>query len=209
MEVSKIIIYVLAVSVLFASLWGCARKEDRSEEGSEAKSESYDQSSTDDSQVVKSEEVTSEVTKQEIPAKDEKEMGQDSDGKLQKQVEEVRKTFISLQEVCRANDVDGYLDFWDDETKIAVDGRDMDIEERRERRRESLTKRPGMLQEIASAKIESITIDTSQAEKLEGSFGVEIKGAMMLVRTGSRDFLFHETDKGWKLFTVAGPGYFR
>jgi len=128
---------------------------------------------------------------------------------LQKQVDEVRKTFTSLQGVCKANDIEGYLDSWDYETKMAIDGRDLSLDERRERTRKYLTRRPGTLQEIANAKIESITVDTSQAEKMEILFGVEIKGTMMLVRTNGRAFLFHETAKGWKLFTIAPPEYFR
>ena len=154
MKVSRIIIYVLAVSVLFTSLLGCAKKEDKPKEESEAIAESNGQSSADDGQVIKSEEVTSEASTQEIPAKDEKVMGQDSDEQLQKQVEEVRKTFLSLQEVCKANDIEGYLDFWDDETKKAVDGRDLVVDKRREQRRESLTKKPGLLQEIANLLME-------------------------------------------------------
>jgi FtsZ-interacting cell division protein ZipA len=211
MKVSKIIIYVLAGAVLFAGLWGCARKEDRPKEESEAIAESNGKSLTDDGQAIKSEEVTSEATKQEIAAKDEKEMGQDGEETLEKQVEEVRKTFLSLQEVCKANDIEGYLDFWDNETKMEVEKsvRDLGLDERRERQRESLAKRPGMLQEIANADIKSITVDTSQAEKVEEFFGTEIKGTMMLVRTDGRAFLFHETDKGWKLFTIAPAEYFR
>ena len=209
MKVSKIIIYFLAVSVLSTSLLGCARKEDRPKEESEAKAESNSESPMDDGQFIKPEEATSEATTQEIPVKDEKVMGKHGDEQLQKQVEEVRRAFVSLQEVCEANDVDGYLDLWDDETKMAVDGRDLDVDARRERRRKSLAKKPGMLQEIANLTIESIAVDTSQAEKVKEFFGTEIKGIMMLVRTSSRDFLFHETVKGWKLFTIAGPGYFR
>jgi len=116
-----------------------------------------------------------------------------------------------LQDACKANDIDGYLDFWDDETKMAVEKmvRDLDIDERRERRRKSLKEKPGILQEIANLKIESITVDTSQAEKIENMFGVEIKGTTMLVRTNGRALLFHETAKGWKLFTIAPPEYFR
>jgi hypothetical protein len=209
MKVSKIIIYVLAVSVLFVSLWGCARKEDEPKEESDTKSESYGQSPTDEGQVIKSEEATSQASTKDIPAKVEKRAGQDGDEQLQKQADEVRKTFISLQEVCKANDVDGYLDFWDEETKMAVDGRDMDLDARRERRRESLTKKPGTLQEIANLKIESITVDTSQVERIEMGSGVEIKGTMMLVRANGRALLFHETAKGWKLFTIGPPEYFR
>ena len=175
----------------------------------EAITESNGQSLTDDGQAIKSEEVTSEAAKQEIATKDEKEMGQDGEETLEEQVEEVRKTFLALQEVCKANDIEGYLEFWDDETKMEVDGRDLDIDQRRERRRESLAKRPGMLQEIANLTIESIGVDTSQAEKVEEFFGTEIKGIMMLVRTDGRAFLFHETVKGWKLFTIAPAEYFR
>jgi FtsZ-interacting cell division protein ZipA len=209
MKISKIIIYILAVSILFTSLWGCAKKEDRSKEESDTNSESKIQPSTDGSQIIKSEETMSQASVPDIPAKAEKEVGKDNHETLQKKVDEVRRAFISLQEVCKANDIDGYLDFWDDETKKEVDGRDIDLLERRERRRESLTKRPGALQEIANAKVESITADTSQAEKIEMMFGVGIKGTMMLVRTNGRAFLFHETDKGWKLFTVGPPEYFR
>lgn len=211
MKRGRIIIIVLAGAVLFAGLLGCARKEDEPKEETEAITESNGQSLTDGGQAIKSEEVTSEATKQEIPVKDEKEMGQDDEETLQKQVEEVRKTFLSLQEVCKANDVDGYLDFWDDETKMEVEKsvRDLGLDERRERHRESLAKKPGMLQEIANLTIESIAVDTSQAEKVEGFFGTEIKGIMMLVRTNGQALLFHETDKGWKLFTIAPSEYFR
>jgi len=209
MKISRIIIYVLAVSVLFTSLWGCAKKEDRSKEQYDTNSESDSQSSTDDSQIVKSGDTTSQASTPDIPAKAEKEVGEDNDGRLQKQVDEVRSAFISLQEACKANDIDVYLDFWDDETKKEVDGRDLSLDERRENRRKSLTKKPGLLQEIANAKIESVTVDTSQAEKIEDFWGVKIKGAMLLVRTDVRAFLFHETDKGWKLFTMAPSGYFR
>jgi len=205
MKINKIIIYVLAVSVLFTSLWGCAKKEDRSKEESDTNAASNSQLSTDDSQIIKS----GQISTPDIPAKVEKEAMKNNDEKLQKQVDEVRRTFVSLQEVCRANDVDGYLDFWDDETKKEVDGRDLDLNERRERRRKSLTERPGTLQEIANAKIESITVDTSQAEKIATLFGTEIEGTMMLVRTNGPALLFHETAKGWKLFTIAPPEYFR
>lgn len=195
MKISKIIIYVLAVSVLFTSLWGCAKKEDMSQEEADTNSESNSQSSI--------------PTTEDIPAKAEKEVRKGGAEGLQKQVDEVRKTFMSLQEVCKANDIEGYLDSWDYETKMAIDGRDLSLDERRERKRKSLTERPGTLQEIANAKIESITVDTSQAEKMEILFGVEIKGTTMLVRTNGRAFLFHETAKGWKLFTIASPEYFR
>ena len=135
MKISKIIIYVLAVSVLFISLWSCAKKEDRSKEESDTNSQSNNQSSIDDSQIIKSGETASQAYTPDIPVKAEKEVRKDHEEVLQKQVDEVRKTFISLQKVCKANDIDGYLDFWDDETKKVVDGRDLDLHERRERRR--------------------------------------------------------------------------
>lgn len=187
MKVRKIIIYVVAVTVLFSSMWGCAKKEDRSEEEAEPNTESNSPSSTDVSPAIKP-----------VP---------DAEG-LQRQVDEVRKTFMSLQEVCRANDIEGYLDSWDYETKMA-DGRDLSLDERRERTRKSLTRRPGTLREIANARIKSITVDTSQAEKIETLLGVEIKGTMMLVRTTGLAYLFHETDKGWKLYNMAPSEYFR
>jgi FtsZ-interacting cell division protein ZipA len=215
MKISKIIIYVLAVSVLLVSLWGCAKKEDKPKEESDAKSESNSQSSTDDGQVIKLRETTSEASTKEIAAKAGKEAGQNGDERLQKQVEEVRKTFISLQEACKANDIDGYLDFWDYETSMLVEkkfrGIDIDLDEKRERRRKSLTENPGVLQEIANLKIESITVDTGQAEKMMNFSGVEIKGTMMLVRTNNRGraLLFHETAKGWKLNKIAPAEYYR
>ena len=141
----------------------------------------------------------------------EEKMEKDDEEGLQRQIDEVRKAFTSLQEVCKANDIDGYLDSWDYETKMEVEKgvRDLDLNERRENRRKSLTKSPGKLQEIANAKIESIAMDTSQAQKIENFWGVEIKGPMMLVRTDGRAYLFHETAAGWKLFTVAPADYFR
>jgi hypothetical protein len=203
MKTGRIIVYVLAVSVLFISLWSCAKKEDRPKE-------EYDsQSSTNDSQITKSGGAASQTSSPDIPAIAEKEVRNDNDERLQKQVDEVRKTFISLQDVCKANNIDGYLDFWDDETKMAVDGQGLNLDERRERRRKSLVKTPGILQEIANVKTESITVDISEAEKIQDLYGVEIKGTMMLVRTSGRAFLFHETAKGWKLWNTAPPGYYR
>ncbi|MHC4477291.1 MAG: hypothetical protein ACYTEL_16715 [Planctomycetota bacterium] len=130
------------------------------------------------------------------------ELGQDYHRQSQKQVDEVRAAFLSLQRLCKANDVEGYLDFWDYETRKAVDGRDLDIDQRRERRRQSLTKRPQTLQQIAGAKIESITVDYWKVESLQLLLGVEIEGTMMRVRTNGLDLWFHETAKAWKLFNV-------
>ena len=186
MKVMKIMVYLAAVLVFFGSMWGCGGKEERAEEEAEAN-------------TVSKSPWSSDVSPADKP-------GQEGGGLL-KQVEEVRKTFISLQEVCKANDIEGYLDFWDDETKL-LDGRDLSLEERRERRRKSLTSRPVVFLEIVNAKIRSITVETSQAEKLKALYGGEIKGTMMLVRTSIRAYLFHETDKGWKLFTIAPLEYF-
>ena len=133
----------------------------------------------------------------------------DNDVVLQKMADEVRATFATLQQACKANDIEAYLGFWDEETHKAADGRDLSLDERRQRRRERLAKEPGILQEIADAKVESIAVDTSQAEKVRSTLGAEIKGTMMLVRTSGRAFLFHETAEGWKLFTVAPADYFR
>lgn len=209
MRTRKVILYVLAVSVMSASLWGCAKKEDRPREESDASAASDRQSSTADPQVVQPGETAPQAPTAELSAEPEKEVVGGDEDELQKQIDEVRRTFLSLQEVCKANDVDGYLDFWDDETKKATDGRDLSLEERRERRRKSLAERPGTLQEIANAKIESITVDTSQAEKIEALFGTEIEGTMMVVRTNGPALLFHETAQGWKLFTRAPREYFR
>jgi hypothetical protein len=208
MRICTIIISVLAVSVLFVALLGCAKKENRSREESGTDLEPDSQSAANDSQIIKSREITSQASTADIPARPEDEVAEEGEGGLARHVDEVRRTFLSLQQVCEANDVDGYLAFWDDETKMAVDGRDLDVDERRERRRQSLTKKPGMLEKIANAKMESIAVDTSQAEKIERTFGVEVKGTMMLVRTSGDAFLFHETADGWKLFTIASPGYF-
>ncbi|MHC4167443.1 MAG: hypothetical protein ACYSWQ_10835 [Planctomycetota bacterium] len=204
MKTTRIIILVLSASILSTSLWSCAKKEQP-----DTDSEPNSQSSTDDSQIVKPVETTSQASTPDIPAKADKEVGKDSDEELQRQIGEVRKAFISLQDICKANDIDGYTAFWDDETKMVVDGRDLDVAERRENRRKSLTKSPGRLHEIANAKIESITVDTSQAKKIEDFWGVKVEGTLMLVRTDGRAYLFHETAAGWKLFTVAPADYFR
>jgi len=191
MKVREVIIYLAAVSVLFGSVCGCGGKEEMVEEEREAGQEPASPPSTNEPG-----EITKEAEKGDAE-------------RLQKQAEEVRSTFVSLQKVCEANDIEGYLDFWDYETKKEIDGRELSVEERREVRRKSLANRPGTLRDIANAKIEYITVDTSQAEKLEALFSVEIEGTMMLVRTTGLAYLFHETDKGWKLFTVAPSEYFR
>ena len=191
MKNKKFIIYAVTVSVLFTSLWGCGKKEEEA--------------------MDKEEEFIEQPEPQlDIPLQADEELPNTED-KLQKQIDEVRQTFISMQEVCKANDIDRYLDFWDYETKMAVEKnvREQSLEERRENQRKSLTEDPAVLQEIANAKIVSIAVDTSQAQKVGNFFGVDIEGTMMLVRTDNRAYLFHETDKGWKLFTIAPPEYFQ
>ncbi len=139
------------------------------------------------------------------------ESGQDHQKQVQKQADEVRTTFMALQQVCKANYVDGYLDFWDYETKKAIDGRDLDLDQRRQRTRQSLARRPETLQEIASAKIESITVDYWEPENIEAVLGVEIKGTMMLVGTTGLHLRFHlrfhQTPNGWKLWNITRRGH--
>jgi len=182
---TRTIVYVVAVAAVCISLSGCGKKEDRSA----------------------SEPATGSEPNRQAPA--EKPAAQVEDQSLSRQIDEVRAAFLALQQVCRAKDVGGYVNFWDDETKVGVDGRSLTLDERREGRRKSLIEKPGVLEEIAQAKIESIAVDTSQAEKMESLWGVKIKGTMMLVRTDGADFLFHETPQEWKLFTKASRGYFR
>lgn len=208
MRTRKVILYVLAVSLLSVSLCGCARKEDRPREESDANAASDSQSSTADRQKVQPGETTPQAATAELSGEPGEEVTAGDEEELQKQIDEVRRAFLSLQEVCKANDVDGYLAFWDDETKKAIDSRDLDLEERRERRRKSLAKRPGTLEEIANATIESIAVDTSQAEKIATLSGTEIEGTMVLVRTNGPALLFHETAQGWRLFTIASGEYF-
>ena len=193
MKVRTVIIYFAVVSVLFGTLCGCGGKEERVEEESEAGQESASPPSTDVNEIIEPGEITKETEKGDAE---------------RLQIEEVRSTFVSLKKVCEANDIEGYLDFWDYETK-KVDGRDLSVEERRELKRKSLTGRPGTLRDIANAKIEYIRVDTSQAEKMKALSGTEIEGTMMLVHTTGPAYLFHETDKGWKLFTIAPSEYFR
>lgn len=129
-------------------------------------------------------------------------------GKLDKQVEEVRAAFLSLQQICEANDIDGYVAFWDDETKKETDGRDLTVAQRQQRRRERTVEKPGALEEIANATIESIEVNTSQAEGME-HFGQKVEGTMMVVFTDGPALMFHETADGWKLFTLSTSDYFR
>ncbi|NLZ05418.1 MAG: hypothetical protein GXY19_09625 [Phycisphaerae bacterium] len=130
-------------------------------------------------------------------------------GQLDKQIKEVRAAFLSLQQICKANNIDGYAAFWDDKTKEQIDGRDLTVAQRQERRRQRLLEKPGDLQEIAKATIESIEVNTSQAEKLESFHGQKVEGTMIVVFTDGPALLFHETADGWKLFTLSTGDYFR
>ena len=182
---TRTMVCVVAAAAIWISLSGCAKKEDPSAQEPAA-------GSGPDSQAPAGKPA----------AKVEKEG-------LEKQIDEVRAAFLSLQQICGAKNIDGYVNFWDDETKVGVDGRSLTLDQRREGRRKSLIEKPGVLEEIAQAKIESIAADTSQAQKIESLWGVKIQGTMMLVRTDGADYLFHETALGWKLFTKASRGYFR
>lgn len=128
MRICTIIISVLAVSVLFVALLGCAKKENRSREESSTNSEPDAQSAAE---INKSKEITSQASTADIPARPEDAVAEDDEEGLGRQVDEVRMVFLSLQQVCKANDIDGYLAVWDDETKMVVDGRDLDVDERR------------------------------------------------------------------------------
>jgi len=128
---------------------------------------------------------------------------------LDKQIEEVRAAFLSLQQVCKANDIDGYVAFWDDKTKEQTDGRDLTVAQRQQRRRERTVEKPGALEKIANATIESIEVNTTQAEGMERTFGRKVEGTMIVVFTDGPALLFHETADGWKLFTLSTGDYFR
>ena len=209
MNTTKTLWYAFVVSMVLVTLGGCAKKEDDELKDSNAGTTSG-QSSMEDSQLTQPAETTSQPSPPNRPIPAENVAGQDKEADMQEQIAEVRKAFLALQAICKANDMDGYVKAWDDETKMAVDGRNLSVEERRERRRKTLTEDPEVLQEIANATITSIAVDTSQAEKMKTVLGVQIEGPMMLVRTnGRRALLFHETARGWKLFTLAPPEYFR
>ena len=201
MRVRRAIIHILIVSTVAALLWGCDKQDDTAPDESGVDSAQSTPAPADGGQVTMPEESASEATP---PT----EAGAEMSG-LQKQTDEVRAAFLSLQQICQAGDIDGYVAFWDDEAKIKIDGRDMDVAQRRQRRRESLLKRPETLPQIASAKIESIAVNTSQAEGIEKTLGVKVEGTMMVVFTDGPALLFHETTDGWKLFTKSTAEYFR
>ena len=195
MSIGKMVNYVLVLSLLAALACGCAKQDEESDTNPETSS----QSSAVDRQADESEVVTEERSAPSVP-----EDAETADDKLRKQREEVRQAFISLQEACKANDIDKYVASWDDETKMATDGRDLTLDQRRARRREAVMEKPERLQRFVNLTIESITLDTSKAESLKSQSGIDLEGTMMLVRTSGSDLFFHETAKGWKLYSVYG-----
>ena len=154
-------------------------------------------------------EAKAEVTEPDEAEPEGKQVTETDEQRRQRQENEVRKVFAALQEACKTNDIEACLDFFDYQTKQAIDGRDLDLDQRRQRRRDSLTKTPALLQEIASMKLESVAVNTKEAEKVATLHGTEIEGTMMLVRTDGRALLFHETDQGWKWWNIAPAEYYR
>ena len=179
-------------------LWGCGKPEDQTGEEAEPNSVQSEAATTNSGQPAATptaSEAVSAVARHPGGSED--------------PIEQVRATFLSLQQICKANDLDGYVAFWDDETKKEIDGRELTVAQRQEQRRQRLLEKPGDLQEIANATIQSIEVNTSQAEKLEQLFGREVEGAMIVVFTDGPALLFHETADGWKLFTKSTGSYFR
>ncbi len=201
MQIQRIIVQIIAVSAIAALPWGCAKQDDTVPEESGADVPQSTVAPADDGQAGMPDQTALETT---APGE-----GEVHSSDVKKQADEVRAAFLALQQICRAGDIDGYVAFWDDETKKQIDGRDLDVAQRRQRRRASLQNRPETLPEIANAKIESIAVDTTQAEKTEKLLGVTVEGTMMVVFTDGPALLFHETDAGWKLFTKAPSDYFR
>jgi len=154
-------------------------------------------------------EAEEQVTEPDDAEPEGEQVTETDDERLLRQENEVRKVFAALQQACKASDIEACLDFWDYQTQQAIDGRDLDLDQRRQRKRDSLTKTPALLQEIANMKLESIAVNTKEAEKVATLHGTEIEGTMMLVRTDGRALLFHETDKGWKVWKIAPAEYYR
>jgi len=188
----------LAVSFL---LWGCGKPDDQTMEETDADSVQSEPLAGNSEQQTATPPVSDAASAT-------KQTGDDI-AQLDKQIEEVRAAFLSLQQICKANDVNGYVAFWDDETHKEIDGRDLTVAQRRERRHQRLVEKPGDLDEIAIAAIESIEVNTSQAEKLEQLYGRRVEGDMIVVFTDGPALLFHETADGWKLFTKSTSSYFR
>jgi len=186
----------LAMSFL---LWGCGKPDDQTTE----------ETGTDSVQSVPLA-VDSEQQTATAPASDAASATTQTGGGMgvDKQIEQVRAAFLALQQICKANDIDGYVAFWDDKTKEQTDGRDLTVAQRQQRRHARTLEKPGALEEIASATIESIEVNTTQAEGLE-YFGRKIEGTMIVVFTDGPALLFHETADGWKLFTKSTGEYFR
>ncbi len=196
MRVPRSIVSIVALAAISSLLWGCAKKDD----GTTA------DPGTDSAHSMPSAANSGRTASERAAPTTE---GDTNANASQKQIEEVRTAFLALQQICKANDIDGYVAFWDDETHKEIDGRDLTVAQRQERRRQRLLEKPGDLQEIAKARIESIEVNTSQAEKLEQLYGRKVEGAMIVVVTDKPALLFHETADGWKLFTKSTSSYFR
>lgn len=182
-------------------LWGCGKPDDQTTEETGVGSVQSEPLAPDSEQHTATPPVsdTASATAQ---------TGGDI-GQSDKQIEEVRAAFLSLQQICKANDIDGYVAFWDDKTKEQTDGRDLTVAQRQQRRRERTVEKPGALEKIANATIESIEVNTTQAEGMERTFGRKVEGTMIVVFTDGPALLFHETADGWKLFTLSTGDYFR
>ena len=125
MKLSHVLAIWLSI-VLLLPFGSCAKKkEDTTQKQSDTNSESSSQSSTGANQSVETEVASTQTSTTDIPNETE-----NAGDRLQKQQDEVRQAFISLQKVCKMNDIEGYLDLWDFETKMA-DGRDISLDERR------------------------------------------------------------------------------
>ncbi len=192
-----IVFGVTALALSFL-LWGCGKPEDQTGEEADVSSVQGEPSTTNRGQPAATPSASEAVsTAARHP------------GGSEDPIEQVRAAFLSLQQMCKANDVDGYVAFWDDETKKEIDSRELTIAQRQEQRRQRLVEKPGDLEEIAKATIQSIEVNTSQAEKLEQLFHQKVEGAMIVVFTDGPALLFHETADGWKLFTKSTGSYFR
>jgi hypothetical protein len=192
-----IVFGVTALALSFL-LWGCGKPEEQTAEEADTNSAQREAATANSGQPAATPAAAEAVS-----------AAARHPGGSEDPIEQVRAAFLSLQQVCKANDVDGYVAFWDDETKRDIDGRDLTVAQRQEQRRQRLVEKPGDLQEIAKATIQSIKVDTSQAEKLEQLFHERVEGAMIVVFTDGPALLFHETSDGWKLFTKSTGSYFR
>lgn len=114
--------------------------------------------------------------------------------------QEVRQVFLRYQQICRDNDIDGIMKMYDLELIAkGFEAMGWDAAQVESKLRESDMIRPEKLKVIASLQIESMALDTTQAEMGKKKFNIEIEGPVMLVRSGNWGFYFHKTPDGWKL----------